>query len=342
MAQYHWACAIAVSRARTYRAVSALNAPRSACENSLIMSTFSFVIFTDSHLTVDPKAAEPWWNAELLGRSSDILTVAVEDAVALEPEFVVHLGDVTDKADRDSFQVAGEILSKLNCTLHFTPGNHDTWTQGSRHVASELLQVSGPPMYRSVPYKGWRLLLIDSAYWMYQDGTIHPHIDWDRYKDIVVPPSQVEWIERELQRDPDTPTLCFIHVPLALREQYPPIILPPGCPSDTDPFELLVKMLDLDRTLADKLSAHTCVKAVFSGHGHWHDCIVQDSTLFCQTAALVEYPCEFRKVTVWSDRLDVETVSLSRGDFPSLSLGSEARNTWTAGRPQDRTYSHPV
>ncbi len=202
------------------------------------MSTFSFVIFTDSHLTVDPKAAEPWWNAELLGRSSDILTVAVEDAVALEPEFVVHLGDVTDKADRDSFQVAGEILSKLNCTLHFTPGNHDTWTQGSRHVASELLQVSGPPMYRSVPYKGWRLLLIDSAYWMYQDGTIHPHIDWDRYKDIVVPPSQVEWIERELQRDPDTPTLCFIHVPLALREQYPPIILPPRMPFRHGPLRI--------------------------------------------------------------------------------------------------------
>ncbi len=306
------------------------------------MSTFSFVILTDSHVRAEPTEDSSWWNTLLVRQALEILSVAVKDANALNPDFVVHCGDLTDAADSLSFRAAGEVLRRLNCPLYFTPGNHDTHIDGSRDQAAKVLDVPGPPFYYTAVHKGWRLLFIDTAHWKYKDGSVHPYLDWDRYDDMYIPDSQVDWVRRELESDPDTPTLCFTHTPLALRDAYPGGSLPDGTPVDALPLEHLAGELCLNPKLKAVLAEHACIKAVFSGHGHWHECVVEGPTLYCQTAALAEYPNEFRRVHVSADRIEVQVVPLSRDGFPEMSYRPEAGNRWPAGRPQDRAFSHSI
>jgi len=307
------------------------------------MSMFSFIILTDSHVHAEPKKDDAWWNTILVRNGLEILSVAVDDANALKPEFVVHCGDVTDAGDTPSFRAAGEILRRLDCPLYFTPGNHDTEYDGAREQAGELLDVPGPPFYHTVTHQGWRLLFIDTSYWIYQDDTVHEYVDMSRLKDIYIPESQIDWVRRQLQDDPQTPTMCFTHTPLALRDTYPGGTMPPnGTPVDQMPLELLNRDLCQNPKLKAVLSAYDCIKAVFTGHGYLHDCIVEGPTLYCQTAALAEYPNEFRVVHVFPDRIDVQVVPLSQGNFPELSYQPQHGNRWPAGRPRDRAYSHTL
>jgi len=320
-----------------------VNRERFEREEKQIMSMFSFVILTDSHVHAQPSKDDVWWNIILVRNGLEILSIAVDDTNALKPDFVVHCGDVTDAGDTPSFRAAGEILRRLNCPLYFTPGNHDTEYDGAREQAGALLNVPGPPFYRTITHQGWRLLFIDTSYWIHLDGSVDEYVDRSQLKDIYIPDSQVDWVRRQLQDDPHTPTICFTHTMLTLRDAYPGGTLPhDGTKVDRISLELLGRSICQNPRLKTVLTEYDCIKAVFSGHGHRHDCIVQGSTLFCQTGALAEYPNEFRLVHVYLDRMDIQVVPLSRGNFPELSYQPHKGNHWLAGRPQDRTYSHPL
>jgi len=303
------------------------------------MSQFTFIVFTDSHITRGSNDGI-WWNTMLRSRCREILGVAVEDANALAPDFVVHLGDLTDDSKAESFEAAAEILSGLNCPLHWVPGNHDTYIPGSRELAAKLLGVPAPPMYRAVQVGDWRLIFIDSAHWIYKDRSVHEYFDVDRYLDVYVPDAEIDWLRAELDRQPNTPTLCFSHVLLSVRDDYPISQWPDGMPAGDNPRDLSPMLCHDETKLKPLLESYPCVKAFFCGHGHLHDCFVDNGIFHCQTGALVSYPNEIRKVKVASDRIEVEVLPLSRGDFAEQSYVPERGNRFTTGRPEDRQYSH--
>lgn len=130
-----------------------------------------------------------------------------------------------------------------------------------------------------------------------------------------------------------SPLLGTRHSVLSKKPRAAPLRLPvPKC--------YLAGDLCLNPKLKATLGDYSCVKAVFSGHGHWHDCIVEGPTLYCQTGALISYPNELRRVRISSDRIDVQVLPLSCGGFPDSSYRPQGGNDWTAGRPQDRCYTH--
>ncbi len=92
--------------------------------------------------------------------------------------------------------------------------------------------------------------------------------------------------------------------------------------------------------MTDLLAREPCVKATFYGHGCWHDCIVRDGTLFCQTAELVEYPIEMRWVDVFPDRIETKVFGLPDKAFARESYVEEWHNDWPAGRDVDRCMTH--
>ena len=302
------------------------------------MDDFSFVILTDSHVSTGADDGY-WWNRMLVTRAREILTLGVADANALKPDFVAHCGDLTGDSRPESFRAAADILAGLDCPLYFAPGNHDTYIEGSRDLAAEVLGFPEPPLYRAVRTHGWRLILIDSAYWAYKDGTIHDYFDPEQYVDSDLPDRELAWLEQELADDPDTPSMCFTHVVMAVRPNYPVSRLPGGKPVSA-PTSDLSGFLCRNGQLKTLLARHPCIKAVFTGHGHFHDCVVEHGCLYCQTAALVSYPNEIRQVRVHADRIEVEALPLSGGGFPELSYVAAGGNRWTAGRPEDRSGVH--
>lgn len=319
------------------------------------MGEFSFVIMTDSHLAAGAHCVQHYWNRWLDTRDRDVLITAVEAANAMRPDFVVHLGDLTDNSQPDSFRLGAEILARLNCPLHYTPGNHDTYVTGARELAAELLRLPPPPLYRAIEFAGCRLVFIDSSYWEYKDGTVHEHYDEEKCRGLCIPDFQMDWLRDELDRNPEKPTICFTHHVMAVRDDYPIARLPgidaentaeTAKPRDESAEPCRVEKSRLPvawgpfETFRPFVARYPCIKAVFYGDGHWHDCMVEDGVLYCQTAALIEYPNEIRQVRVGTDCIEVEALPLARGDFARLSYIPAWGNRWTAGRPIDRHYCH--
>ena len=306
-------------------------------------SDFTFLVVTDTHVHVQSDGPD-WdcsWNTILNTRGAEILSIFVEDANAIAPDFVVHCGDLTNVSDEASYRAASEILSGLNCPFYLTLGNHDTYNSGARDLAAELF---GLP--RIVNSGEWRLILVDGVHWINKDGSVQADFDPDNYKDIITPDSELGAVRSEMERDPAVPTMCFTHPSLKFRPEAYPVPTHMG----GEPVEGGLVMMDEEMGAPSKLGSivdsYPCVKAAFCGHGHWHECLLGNSInggsspLYCQTAGLAEFPCEYRKIRLTSDRIDVETVKLSRGNFAELSYIPARGNRWTAGRPIDRSFSH--
>ena len=305
------------------------------------MSDFSFVIMTDTHVDVRPeRSSGTWWNRMLTERSGEILSAAVAEINNRRPDFVAHCGDLTNVSDEASYREAARILGGLEMPFHFVPGNHDTYEPGARGLAGELFGLRDLPFLHSVQrLRDWRLIFIDSSWWLWKDGTIHEHIDRDNFIDVETPDEELEWLRREFDTDGETPTLCFAHAVMAFREGYPVSRLPQGKPVDTSPTPLADEF-SAWRRLRALIEQQPCVKGVFFGHGHWHDCLVEDGTLYCQTAATVEYPCELREVKVSCDRIETAVFGLAGTDFAQQSYVEEWGNRWVAGREVDRRMTH--
>ncbi|MFH0963829.1 MAG: metallophosphoesterase [Planctomycetota bacterium] len=301
----------------------------------------SFVVLTDTHVDVRPGRSDgDWWNRMLTTQSEPILRAAVERINDLSPDFVVHCGDLTNGSDEASFRAAAQILKHLKMPFHFVPGNHDTYLPGARNVAADLFSLPDRPFLHHVQRSGnWRLIFIDSSWWLWKDGSVREHIAWDNFIDVETPEGELDWVRRLFEEDPETPTFCFAHPVLAFREAYPVSRAPGGEPVPVTPTPL-ADQFSAWQALRAIIERQSCVKAAFFGHGHWHDCLIEDGTLYCQTAAMVEYPCELRLVLVYPNRIQTQVLGLSGTDFAKRSYVEEWGNTWVAGRPEDRHYAH--
>jgi len=305
------------------------------------MSTFSFVVMTDTHVDVRAERSDgDWWNRMLTTRSDAILRAAVERINELAPDFVVHCGDLTTRSDEGSYRAAAEILGDLRMPFHFVPGNHDTYDPGARQVAAELFGLADSPFLHHVErIGGWRLIFIDSSWWLLKDGSVREHIAWDDVVDVETPEGELDWLRAQFAEDAETPTLCFSHPVLAFREGYPISRLPGGAPIQVTPTPL-ADQFSAWREVRAIIERESCVKGAFFGHGHWHDCLVEGGTLYCQTAAMVEYPCELRRVEVSPGRIETEVLGLDGTDFAKRSYVEEWGNRWVAGREEDRCIYH--
>jgi 3',5'-cyclic AMP phosphodiesterase CpdA len=322
---------------------------------------FTFLVVTDTHVDVNPGATDWDWdsthNLLLNTRGAEALDVFVRDANDLRPDFVVHCGDITNRSDERSFRASFATLSRLTCPWYIVPGNHDTYWPAARQFMANLLGRREPRLFEAVRLGGWRLLLLDACYWRYADGSVREAYDrWhpdplgplidtsdpnNPVVDIEIPDFELAWLRDELARDPLTPTLCFTHPVLKVRRGHPSKTPPaaadaPGAAAVYDTFSPA-----LNRLLEDA----ACVKAVFCGHGHWHECASGGATgttgalLYCQTGGLVEYPCEFRKVSVSGTGMETVTLGLSSGGLAERSYLPARGNRWPAGEPSDRRRS---
>lgn len=168
------------------------------------------------------------------------LEAVVEAIRALpdQPDAVLVSGDLTHDGGSAEFELARELLERLQVPLHVLPGNHDD--RALLREAFGLPGEGGGPVNYSVDVGELRLVVFDSNV---------PGQDPGRYD-----APQLRWLDSELEAQPDRPTLLAMHHPplaTGIRE-WDGINLEPG----------------QRELLAEVVARHPQLRAIVGGHLH--------------------------------------------------------------------------
>jgi len=154
------------------------------------------------------------------------------------PDAVLVSGDLTDDGAAAGYQVARELLKRLDVPLHVIPGNHDD--RARLREAFDLAGSGDERINYSVKVGDLRVVAFDS---------IVPGQDPGDF-----PPEQLRWLDEALGADPQTPTvLALHHMPLTT-----------GIP-DWDEINLSAPQRD---ALAGVVARHPQLRAIVGGHLH--------------------------------------------------------------------------
>jgi predicted MPP superfamily phosphohydrolase len=85
--------------------------------------------------------------------------------------------------------------------------------------------------------------------------------------------------------------------------------------------------------LLNQLTARAGTVLCFCGHNHYHHIMTGERWLQCGTGAMLEYPAEFRIVTLRDNQVTITTHTAARSILDKVPAPAQA---WVAGRPQDR------
>jgi 3',5'-cyclic-AMP phosphodiesterase len=151
---------------------------------------------------------------------------------------VVVTGDLSDDGSEESYRQARSLLEALDAPFYVLPGNHD---DRSRLRASFDLPGKGEePIDYTVALGELRVVLFDS---------IVPGQDPGAYR-----PEQLLWLDEELAREPERPTLLALH--------HPP--LPTGLPGWD-----AINLTGAEReAMAGVVARHPQLRAIVGGHLH--------------------------------------------------------------------------
>ncbi|MCF6284873.1 MAG: metallophosphoesterase [Candidatus Hydrogenedentes bacterium] len=296
-----------------------------------------FVHVTDPHLASQRDGI--WNNRFLCTMMPDVMACLRKDLAGLKPDFMLLTGDIVSAQTRAAMFEARDEVERLGVPYYPMGGNHDFVLEESRAWFLDAFneRLPEPRTYYSFSHKNLHFCVLD-AWWMWSDGSLNETSEASVMEDLdqslegarwAVPPHILDWLEEDLALHADTATVIAVHypvVPIPMR-LHRPEFNNGGCLENGD-------------LLLACFANHPQVKAIFSGHVHMH--FVEQVNRLTQivTGALPEYPTEFRDVQVYSDRMEIQTLGLSNGEFAQRSLlpGKE----WTAGERCDRKVIVPL
>jgi Icc protein len=184
----------------------------------------------------DPHLGATWAGAD---PAAD-LAAAVESVRRLKPapDAVVVSGDLANGAADAEYERARALLEPLGAAIYVLPGNHDDRAALRRHF--DVSGVGDAPIQYTVDIGALRLVVLDSTV----PGEVQGRLDPDR----------LGWLDAELTRAPDAPTLIAMH--------HPPLWT--GMPA-ADEIGLAAQDR---RALGAILGRHPQVRRVVAGHVH--------------------------------------------------------------------------
>ena len=153
----------------------------------------SFVQISDSHIGF----ARPE-NTDVAGTLQK--TIDAINAMAVQPAFVVHTGDVTHLSKPAQFDTAKQILGTLKAPLIVLPGEHDM-IGGPAQFTSTFGRTDAPKGWFSFDQGGTHFLSLVNVFNFEIDGKLGEE--------------QLRFVEHDLAaQKPSTPIVVFAHVPL--------------------------------------------------------------------------------------------------------------------------------
>jgi hypothetical protein len=211
---------------------------------------FSFVAMAD------PQGGDPDDKQGLKTRMK-IHNAFVQESVDLvnqlpfEPLFTMVIGDVCDDwgYEKDLVQM-NRFLSQMKCPVLYGIGNHET-----------LLRSQFGPGYNMEPFHNYlaaqqQINGMDKLLYSFNAGKWHFVVWPDPLRDNFweTHPHYFDWLEHDLFKYRDRPTMVFQHVP--------------SHPIGISPHINYAESVEVKRTLLELLSRHGNVKWVLSGHVH--------------------------------------------------------------------------
>ena len=176
--------------------------------------------------------------------AAETLRRAVDEINSMEPPvaFIVHLGDVVNVPDQESFQNFYNLVRPYRGLHVLVHGNHDT----------------------SPPYTEFRQLVrklngIESVYYSFDAGKWHfvvlpANTEFGNYANLEVNKPMMQWLRTDLEINKNRPTAIFLHIH----------IMPMGLSQ----LEWYTYTPGFKRELIDVLAKWGNVKWVFNGHVH--------------------------------------------------------------------------
>jgi len=253
------------------------------------------------------------------------------DLSELQPDFLIVTGDIARPDSRDAVFAARDLMDSLGVPYYPMGGSSDFRYEHSREWFMEAFGAHLPnrAAHYSFTHKDVHVCVLD-PWWRWTDGTLMPFGEDDVSPPCwVIPPEQFEWLEGDLLEHEEEATVVAVH---------PPSILPE--PGTTQNRTVPPGHLENAKLLVERLTAHAQVRLVLSGGFHAHYIAREKGFTQVVTAALTEYPVEFRDIHVHEDRFEVHTKGLSNATFASQSMVHEKE--WTRGTDEDRFAVIPL
>jgi 3',5'-cyclic AMP phosphodiesterase CpdA len=172
--------------------------------------------------------------------SAQALAQAVRTVAELEPApaAVLISGDIADHASPAEYEQVRELLEPLSMPIHVLAGNHDD--TGGLRAQLGAQGKPGEPLQYSARIGPLRLIACDTTLEGRDDGALGAE--------------RLAWLEAELERDLETPTLLAMH--------HPPLLI--GLPAVDE-----LGLAEADRAaLGLLLPRHPQVKRILAGHVH--------------------------------------------------------------------------
>lgn len=156
-----------------------------------------FVQLSDTHIGF-AKEANPDVGATLR------LAIERINALAVQPAFVLHTGDITHLSRPAEFDAAAELLKGLRATeLHTVPGEHDVADATVSEYFTRFGAASANRGYYSFDHQGVHLVGLVNVL-AFRPGGLG-----------ALGPAQLAWLEADLKgRSSSTPVVVFAHMPL--------------------------------------------------------------------------------------------------------------------------------
>lgn len=154
------------------------------------------------------------------------------------PDKVVITGDLVDFGTAEEYQTLRQVLRRLQIPFMLMPGNHDDRQQLRAAFPEHHYLQRGETLNWQARVKDVQLLALDSSV---------PQQPWG-----YVDETQLAWLDQQLTREPQLPTLVMLH--------HPPLVSGIGH-MDKQP-------LRNPDALANIIARHPQVERVLSGHLH--------------------------------------------------------------------------
>ncbi|MBD3266121.1 hypothetical protein GF373_05575 [bacterium] len=205
----------------------------------------------------DPQGGDPTDESNDSTTRLKIHNAFVEESIRLvnqldpPPKFTLMLGDIVDsQGQATNYRTMLNYFQALKSPILWELGNHET-RYGSRFTPGYNMAAFDNYFHAQKEINGMSKLL-----YSFNAGQWH-FIVWPdplRGDFWHTHPHYFDWLERDLEKYKDKPTMFFQHVPIH--------------PIGINPLVNYMESVDVKRLLFDLLSRHGNVKYVLSGHVH--------------------------------------------------------------------------
>jgi len=158
---------------------------------------FTFVQLSDSHIGFNKPP-----NAD--ARATFREAVAKVKALSVQPDFIVHTGDVSQLSRDEEFDDADQILKEAGLPVFFIPGEHDMLDDGGgKAFLDRFGNSTRGPGYYSFDHRGVHFVALVNVADLKPGGMGN------------LGAKQLRWLKADLAGRPSsTPIVVFAHIPL--------------------------------------------------------------------------------------------------------------------------------